>query len=155
MIRWIIWLICALIVLAGAGYFWVNLSTTDTARWNVDPSQVTRTGKPNDFLLAPPGTTRALPDESSPVFAETPEELLDRVKKIALGQPRVREIGTGPLQATFEQRSALIGFPDFITVKAVDTGDGAALIVYSRSQYGYSDMGVNKARVLDWLSKVK
>lgn len=154
MIRWIALTVCALVVIAGAGYLWVNHSTIDTARWNVDPSQVARTGQPNDYLVAPPGTTLAEPDHASPVFEETPAVLLDRFVNIALGQPRVREIGTGPLLVTFQQRSALIGFPDFISVKAIEVANGAALIVYSRSQYGYGDMGVNKARVLNWLSKV-
>ncbi|MEM0922633.1 MAG: DUF1499 domain-containing protein [Pseudomonadota bacterium] len=55
---------------------------------------------------------------------------------------------------TFVQRSKLVGFPDFLTVKSVPVAGGASLVVYSRSQYGYSDLGVNKARVEDWLSKL-
>jgi uncharacterized protein (DUF1499 family) len=57
---------------------------------------------------------------------------------------------------TYVQRSRIIGFPDYITVKAVpmETGlpeAGAGLIVYSRSRYGYGDFGVNRARVEAWL----
>ena len=50
------------------------------------------------------------------------------------------------------QRSRFIGFPDYVTVKAVALERGAALIVYSRSRYGRSDFGVNRTRVEAWLA---
>jgi uncharacterized protein (DUF1499 family) len=39
-------------------------------------------------------------------------------------------------------------FPDYITLRTVDLGDGVSgIAVWSRSRYGYSDLGVNRERV--------
>jgi len=46
----------------------------------------------------------------------------------------------------------MFGWPDYISVRAVAVEGGAALAVWSRSRYGYSDMGVNRARVGRWLA---
>ena len=44
-----------------------------------------------------------------------------------------------------------MGFPDTINVKVVPDGDGrTAVLIYSRSQLGKADMGVNLARVKRW-----
>ena len=52
----------------------------------------------------------------------------------------------------FVVRSALFGFPDLVSVKFLDLKGGkATLALYSRSVYGRSDLGVNRARSLAWL----
>jgi uncharacterized protein (DUF1499 family) len=48
----------------------------------------------------------------------------------------------------------MVGFPDMISAKASPEGEGTRLSVWSRSRYGYSDMGVNRARVEAWLSRM-
>ena len=55
---------------------------------------------------------------------------------------------------TYVHRTTVFGFPDYISVKAVPEGDGAALIVWSRSRYGHSDLGVNKERIDAWLAQI-
>ena len=57
------------------------------------------------------------------------------------------------LMITYVQRSAIIGFPDYITVKALELPDGSALAIFSRSRFGSSDFGVNEARVVAWLKE--
>lgn len=53
----------------------------------------------------------------------------------------------------YVQRTAIMHFPDTISVRFIDLGPGkATLAIYSRSQIGYSDVGANKARVLRWLA---
>ena len=58
------------------------------------------------------------------------------------------------LAATYVQTSALLAFPDYISVKAVPVGDGAGLVIWSRSRFGKSDLGVNRERIEEWLAKL-
>lgn len=74
--------------------------------------------------------------------------LFARITQIALATPRTQQLADDPLQ--FVTRSRIAGFPD---VTAVDIQNGA-LIIHAHSVYGKSDLGVNKARVLDWLDRL-
>ncbi|MEL6267324.1 MAG: DUF1499 domain-containing protein, partial [Pseudomonadota bacterium] len=49
---------------------------------------------------------------------------------------------------TYVQTSRIVGFPDYVSARTVEGG----IAVWSRSRYGYSDLGVNRARVEDWLA---
>ena len=43
-------------------------------------------------------------------------------------------------------------FPDLIAVQFMDEKGGTStLAIYSRSVYGHSDLGVNKARTMGWI----
>lgn len=78
-----------------------------------------------------------------------PQEVIDAITRIALATPRtVRIDGDGDL--TFVTRSALFGFPD---VTRVTVADGV-MTIHAHLVYGRSDMGVNKARVLNWLNQL-
>jgi len=61
---------------------------------------------------------------------------------------------------TFQTRSLLWGFPDFTTVSIVAVGGAPGgnsdplLMVEGRLHYGLDDLGVNKARVLQWLEQL-
>ncbi|MEL6479761.1 MAG: DUF1499 domain-containing protein [Pseudomonadota bacterium] len=152
--RWLAVIFGVAVLVTACGVVWVNEADMKPKLWHIDPTTAERTGRPNDYLVAPEGATNVSPDRVSDRFEESPDSLLDRFAAIALAEPRVVEIGTPGAFRTFVQRSQLIGFPDYISVKAVPVEGGASLIVYSRAQYGYSDWGVNKARVEDWLSKL-
>jgi len=53
---------------------------------------------------------------------------------------------------TYAQRTENLKFPDYISIKVIELGENRSTIaIYSRSRYGYGDMGVNKDRVLRWL----
>jgi uncharacterized protein (DUF1499 family) len=56
---------------------------------------------------------------------------------------------------TYVARSRLMGFPDAISVRLVPVGEGTRVEVYSRSRFGYSDMGVNAARVERWIAAAR
>lgn len=154
-LRMLFWLLGFAIVAAAAAVLYVNHAPDPEAMLATDPAQAERTGRPNDFLVAPEGATAAPPDLIAETRPGTPAELVQRFAEIALSSPRVREISPGGGDfRVFKQSSALIGYPDYISVKAVSVTGGAALIVYSRSRFGYSDLGVNKARIEDWLSRL-
>jgi uncharacterized protein (DUF1499 family) len=156
------WLAAAVILGAIAVHAAINLSGHDPARWHADPASVTLRGTQNEFLAAVPGATVAVPQGLIPIYPESPRALLARFDAIVRAAPRTERVAGGldSLMITYVQRSRLIGFPDYITVKAVPQGTGlpeagAGLIVYSRSRYGRGDFGVNRARVEDWLARLE
>jgi uncharacterized protein (DUF1499 family) len=160
------WLARALGLAVIAGFAVISLSGHDPARWHIDPASLTLRGSPNEFLAAVPGATKAVPHARAPVYSESPRALLARFDAIALAQSRTKRIAGDPdsLMITYVQRSRIIGFPDYITVKAIapeasqETGlpeGGAGLIVYSRSRYGQGDFGVNRSRVEAWLAALE
>lgn len=123
----------------------------------VDPLTVSPPSSPNWALAAPEGVaTVGAVTIVSPVVEASPEALADRFDAAALADARVTRADADaptPLWRAYVQRSALVGFPDRISMRAVPVGgNGAALVVYSASVYGYSDMGVNKARVARWVA---
>jgi hypothetical protein len=58
----------------------------------------------------------------------------------------------GRAQAQWVERSALMNYPDIIAAEVRPAPEGAALLLYSRSLFGWSDLGVNKARAERWLA---
>jgi len=59
-------------------------------------------------------------------------------------------------QARFVQYSRLMRFPDTIDVEVFPVGtDQSTLAIYSRSLVGYSDLGVNRARIARWLAALE
>ncbi|GMG84866.1 DUF1499 domain-containing protein [Paralimibaculum aggregatum] len=153
-LRWALGL--ALILFAGAGMAIWSVDH-DPARWHADPLASERTGRPNDHLVAPEGLAAAPVDAVfAPVFppaAESPAALIAQLHRVAMAEPRVTVVAGSPeaLHVTYVQRSAVFGFPDYISVRAVPVGGGAGLALWSRARFGYSDMGVNAARVSRWL----
>ncbi len=85
------------------------------------------------------------------------EDLRRRFAAVALADERVvplyRSDTPGrPVQDRYLQRSRLMSYPDTIDVRfiALDN-DTATLAIYSRSQLGRSDFGVNLARIRRWV----
>ena len=70
---------------------------------------------------------------------------------VALAQERTFAHGDAGAarQAHFVARSALLNYPDLITVQVTPE---SGLILWSRSIYGRSDFGVNQARLTAWLA---
>lgn len=129
----IFWVIVIAVV---AGLAWIRLAPSDPAVWHVDP-KVTA-----DQDLAG-GVRRRIPAEDGTF------EALDR---IILATPRT-EVLEGSVEdgkVTYITRSLWMGFPDYTTV--MENGD--VLELHARLRFGQSDMGVNKARVEDWLSQL-
>jgi uncharacterized protein (DUF1499 family) len=149
-------LLLVILIVAGAltagTVIYIRSAPTDVAVWHVDPLVAPDPGKRNDYRVLPPGMPGA--DEVSPVFLIPAQELETRLDAIILAEPRTGRLAGDPLAAwaTYMQRSFLVGYPDYVSVRAVDVGEGrSALAIFSRSRYGYSDWGVNRARVRRWL----
>ncbi|MDX2223853.1 MAG: DUF1499 domain-containing protein [Rhodospirillaceae bacterium] len=124
----------------------------------IDFATLTPPGSPNTYLVAPPGATRAAPNEPAPEFDLPAGQLKARLLAAVDNEPRLEKVweSADGLALQFVQRSALMRWPDIVSVKLIDLGGGrSTLAIYSRSVYGYSDLGVNKARVQRWLAALK
>ncbi|MCK0151016.1 DUF1499 domain-containing protein [Marivita sp. S6314] len=132
--KMIFWAILLIVI---AGLAWIRLAPSDPDVWHVDP-KVTA-----DQDLAG-GVRRRIPAQEG-TFAQ-----LDR---IILATPRT-EVLAGSVEdgkVTYITRSQWMGFPDYTTVMANDD----VLELHARLRFGQSDMGVNKARVDDWLARLE
>ncbi len=121
----------------------------------VDWPSLRRPSSPNTYLMAPPGFTSAAADATAPSFNMPIETLMQRWDAMIARQPRVAKKAKTDdgLQIDYVQRTLFMRFPDWITVRFIPAGrDRATLAIYSRSVYGYSDLGVNKARVQSWVA---
>jgi uncharacterized protein (DUF1499 family) len=121
----------------------------------VDFAALTLPGTPNTYLVAPSGATKAAPHEPAPTFGMPAAQLKQRLLAAVAKEPRVEKTWESPdgLALQFVQRSALMRWPDIVSVKLIDLEGGrSTLAIYSRSVYGHSDLGVNKARVRRWLA---
>ena len=85
--------------------------------------------------------------------------LAEAFDTFVMEQPRVERVA-GTVDAghiTYVQRTEALGMPDYITVQFFDLGDTTTspLALYTRSRFGYSDMGVNEARARSWLKSIE
>ena len=120
----------------------------------LDMSHIQRPPSPNTALAAPAGSSPT-PDIVTPVFQVAPARLYDAVIAVAAAQPRTFVAATYPAerQAHFVVRSAWFNFPDLVTAQIGEAGgETSTLVLYSRSVYGRSDLGVNRQRLDSWLA---
>jgi len=127
-------------------------------RLDLDPATLERTGRPNDFLVCPESFCAAASDRVAPVLDLPPADQLRLWEEVVTTSPRSRvlEIDDDRLTIHAEQRSRLMRFVDTIVVRVVPLEDGrSSFAAYSRSELGYSDLGVNQARLEDWIARVE
>jgi uncharacterized protein (DUF1499 family) len=122
---------------------------------------LTRRSSPNDALVCPPDLcVKARIDIVPPVYAVSAQRLRAIVAEVAEGEPRTlpswrNDHSDDGDQDQYGARSRLLRFPDTIDVKLIPRGeDSATLALYSRSQIGYWDFGVNRARLERWLKRI-
>lgn len=114
--------------------------------------------KPNQFLVCPVDYCSAKPHMLSPVFPISANDLQQRWMALMKTQARVEAgaVDVEAMQYDFIQRSALMRYPDSITVRFIALEDDrASLVIYSRSHYGKSDLGVNESRIRAWISDLE
>ena len=121
----------------------------------VDFESLSPPATPNAFLACPKTICLSYPpDLESPTFDMKADALMARVADAWSGEPRIERVYFAPdeLRARFIQRSAILKFPDTVSVRFYELPGGrSTLAIYSRSQIGYSDLGANEARVKRWL----
>ncbi len=109
-----------------------------------------RPASPNTALAAPKGFVPT-PDIVTRVYAVPPERLYATIREVAASQPRTFLAASydDRRQAHYVVRSAVFNFPDLVTA---EIGADSTLILWSRSVYGHSDLGVNAKRLAAWLA---
>jgi uncharacterized protein (DUF1499 family) len=111
---------------------------------------------PNTCLLTPsvaPGQGHLHRDP----LPASPEAVMAALDRVAAGMPRTFQLARFPArnQAQWVVRSALMNYPDIVVAEAAQVAGGTGLWLYSRSLIGWSDMGVNRARVMAWLEALE
>jgi uncharacterized protein (DUF1499 family) len=113
------------------------------------------TSRPNQALLCPPDLCKeAQLDMIPPVYAVSVDDLHRAFRRIIAAEPRSERVDENTLARTerYVIRTKLMRFPDTIRVQFVDLGSNTStLAIHSQAQIGYSDYGVNRARIQRWL----
>lgn len=136
----------ALVALALVALWW---TAADLDR-PIDFKTQVLTSTPNQFLMCPGQRCKDEAHMTSPTF-QIPQAELAKIwdDMMAKKADFVRlDVADPPNRRHYEQRTRLMRFPDRVTVEFVAPDPASSsLIIYSRSKYGYSDRGVNEARV--------
>ncbi|MGB3187474.1 MAG: DUF1499 domain-containing protein [Ornithinimicrobium sp.] len=137
----------------------IRLAPDDPAKWHQDPLTASAPQTPNWYRISPQtsGFTGSADREGeAPVFDVPVAELVAAFDQVALADSRV-DVLAGSAEAgfvTYLQRSALMGYPDYISVRFIPIDEGrSTLAVLSRARYGSSDLGVNQKRVDRWVQQ--
>jgi uncharacterized protein (DUF1499 family) len=107
----------------------------------MDMTRIERPATPNTFL-AGPAWMRPEPDVVTEEQNHAASVLYETARAVFNGD--------------YVVRSALMNFPDLVTVQVNTAGaDRSTLVIWSRSVYGRSDFGVNRERTKAWLAALQ
>ena len=144
-----IWQIIVLLLALGTAgaALGIRLMPVSVARHHLDPAIVTPPTSPNFVLRRGEGAA-----SFTVALADTAAELQSVIAQEG-GVLLAGDLGQG--HASYVFRSRLFGFPDVLSIRLSDgsarerIAEGALteIEIYSRALIGYSDLGVNRARV--------
>ncbi len=136
----------AIIALLGLMAY-VRLAPSDPTVWDVSPVIYGwEHGAPFDTVIPMMGGASLRLSTTK----GDPAALLARLDTIALATPRTTQLAADSTRITWVTRSALWGFPDYTTAEVRPDG----LYILARLRFGQSDLGVNAARLNDWLFRL-
>lgn len=114
-----------------------------------------RRTSPNDALACPADVCKAKSDLTPPVYTVAKDDLRLALAKVIASEPQIEVVSADGDTERYVQRTPKMRFPDTIVVQYFDRPGGqSTLALYSRSQIGESDLGVNKERIERWLHKL-
>lgn len=116
-----------------------------------------RDDRPNQFLAAPEGFCKTAADRITPAFDVSVAQLKQSWIELMQNQPRLKATAKADSgkQLEYVQRSRWLRFPDSISVRFIAIAPKrSTLAIFSQSQIGYSDFGVNQNRVESWLKQL-
>jgi uncharacterized protein (DUF1499 family) len=123
----------------------------------MDMTRIERPASPNTFLAGPEGM-KPTPDFVTRRQNLPASVLYEKARVLFSGQPRTYVAAEFPdqRQVHYVVRSAIMNFPDLVTVEVDPAGaDRSTVVVWSRSVYGRSDFGVNRKRTEQWLTALR
>jgi len=149
-------IIVGIALVVGYVAYYVNTVGHAPAEWHIDPLRAVARTTPNTFYVGPSAFSTQESRIPAPIYEASPEVLAEAFDVFVMGQPKVERIAGSVEQAhlSYVQRSETIGVPDVITVKflPIEGTENSTVAIYSRSRFGYGDLGVNEARVTAWLN---
>ncbi|MEK9685440.1 MAG: DUF1499 domain-containing protein [Rhodospirillaceae bacterium] len=115
----------------------------------VDFRNLKRSSGPNDALACPSDYCDVPVDVATVWYSRDVEEVFSEVVKVLSKQDRteILKIDRDRHQAIAVQSTRWLRFPDTVWVEVAELGGSSSLLIYSRSNYGYWDLGVNLARI--------
>lgn len=137
----------AIVIVAVIWLIWTRFSLGDPDRWHVDPADADAPGRTGWRMIG----------REAPRYPGDPTSVLTTFTEIALEEPRVRLLDgdTAEGMITLIARSRVLGFKDYITVKAVAEGPKTKLGVISRAAASAGDLGRNRERLDRWLAELE
>ena len=120
-----------------------------------DLSTIQPPRSPNWYAVAPRGSGGAFGRAAvAPAFAVLPEMVVSALVQVAEGESRCRLVAQDEdrHRLRFRQSSRIFRFPDQIAAQVAVVEGGSSLFLYSRSEFGYYDFGVNFTRVRRWIT---
>ena len=102
-----------------------------------------------------PAGFQPVPDILARPYSMPAPALYAALQDVALRQERVFPLAAYPErgQAFWVARSAVFNFPDVISAEIrANTPETSTIVLYSRSIYGSSDLGVNRKRLVAWIA---
>lgn len=158
------WLLVGLLVVAAAGAVFLRFTGPERIWEMFGPADLgdvaletlERRTTPNDALACPSGLCEDS-DILPPVFPVDPARLRKAMRKALMNERRLTlvDVKDAPPTDRYVQRSERMRFPDTIIVRYIDLGSsGSTIAIYSRSQLGRKDFGVNAARIERWIAKL-
>lgn len=139
----IIILVCvvALVVMV----LWIRFAPISAEKWHVNPTEVIEPQSPNYYL-------------KTYSIDATISQVLEKFTAPKLPTETIKML-SGSIEgsfATYVARTPLMGYPDMISVSVVSLGENQTQInVFSRSRFGYADLGRNKQRVEGWIDTLR
>jgi uncharacterized protein (DUF1499 family) len=142
-------IVIALLAVAGL-LLYIRLAPSDPVVWHADPVTAPVPTTNGWLLRAGDGSAPA------PVFAADPAAVLAALDAVAMATPRTTRLAGSAEEGriTWVTRSRLMGFPDYTTATAIAGPAGTGLVIFARQRFGSSDLGVNRARVEDWVARI-
>jgi len=131
--KWVVISLGLLAVLSLIGVLYVRLASHDPAKWHVDPTTVKQIDDYNQHLEAA-------------TFSADVDTIVRALPNIVGGEVLAGNFESGFV--TLIVRTPLVGYPDYVSMRiAKDEEAISSVTIFSRSRFGKSDLGANKARV--------
>ena len=149
-------LAAAAFFIAGPERVWERFGPADLGA--VDFASLQRRDTPNDALACRADFCAAQADMPSPVFAVPGTQLFRIVEAAVAEEPRLVRVHGDPARGElrYVQRSRVMRYPDTINLKVAALPEGGStVLIYSRSQLGRGDLGVNRARIERWIGLIE
>lgn len=135
----------AMVIFVAVG---VRVVPMDAQRFHIRPALAVPPSSPN-FALLKGADALILEAALEDVAARVAQKAAADGAALLAGAPEAGFV-------TYVYRSRLMGFPDAFSLTIDPTPEGGARVeIYARARFGYSDLGVNAARVADWVDALQ